>query len=246
MSLADTDSPFVPAALALPLRLGRVSSAGTPDKRIIMILYDGAENRPVFYAESTYRNLEDAIENLRKREGCRTAAAIGYVNLSATDVRDRVKSKIIEVGRKVEDWARRTGYNAAIWTDLSASGVEFREGSNGEEILPLLRQDPVLLANTKKYIRNLVYTWPLLDQVFEIGEAPRTPAASQRQLLPPPAPQPREQPREEIPLPPTSPAPSLFQRFFPGLAVALSVWIVYLVAKNFFPWENLRKAWQPA
>lgn len=59
----NADSPFVPAKnLILPIRLGRISSSGT-------VLCPGASDEKVFYAQSKFENLDEAIKNLREREG---------------------------------------------------------------------------------------------------------------------------------------------------------------------------------
>lgn len=165
----SSHSPFRPAGLSLPVLLGRVLGADTDARRITMILHPGARDVPVFYAESQYGNLRQAIENLRKREGCQ-ASAIGYVSSGES------RSNIPDVARKVQQWAQSKGFDAVIWTDLPAKGVTFGQFPTGREILPLLARDPVLLRNTQAYIDNLVQTnIPLHNEILRMSDcAPPT------------------------------------------------------------------------
>lgn len=148
------DSPFAPAEnLKLPVRLGRISGVNTPQRRITAVLDEHASDEVVFYAKSKFRNLNDAIKNLRTREGisAQNKHHIGYVNLR--DQTDRSRSDV--VARKIKNWARTNGFDAVIWTDLPGKGIQFAPNSKGREILPLLENDEILLNNTADYIRNL-------------------------------------------------------------------------------------------
>lgn len=148
------NSPFLPAVgLQLPICLGRISSEGTPRRRITMVLCEQVESKQVYFAESYFRNLEDAIKNLREREGISEhySSLIGYVDL----IDKTNRSRFSLVAERVALWAANNAYDAVIWTDLSAHGITFYPDSTEEEILPYLEQDPVLLANTKKYIQDL-------------------------------------------------------------------------------------------
>lgn len=164
------DSCFVPAQnLHLPVRLGRLSGGETQDRRITNVICPGASDEQVFFAESKFTKLNAAIKNLREREGIPPAgrSAIGYVNLEAGTQRSRLN----EVAKKVHDWAMENGYDAAIWTDLTPYGIEFSQDSNGTEILPLLQNDPVLLKNTKQYVKDLPGPLnPLQKYILEMEE----------------------------------------------------------------------------
>lgn len=150
----NPNSPFLPAqGLKLPVRLGRISGIGTDERRMTCVLFKGASDEPVYFAQSKFSDLNQAIKNLREREGIDSQYyhRIGYVNLS----NGKTRSRLPEVAEKVRNWALAKGFHAAIWTDLPEKGIHFPEGSTGREIEPLLAQDPILLANTKKYIKNL-------------------------------------------------------------------------------------------
>jgi cell wall-associated NlpC family hydrolase len=148
------DSPFVPAEnLKLPVRLGRISAANTEERRITAVIDDHASDEVVFYAKSKFSNLNEAIKNLREREGisAENNTYIGYVNLRMGNSRSRSDT----VAQKVHTWAHSQGFDAVIWTDLPSKGVQFGPQSTGREILPLLDNNETLLKNTAAYIRLL-------------------------------------------------------------------------------------------
>ncbi len=147
------NSPFIPADnLKLPVRLGRLSGANTDKRRITMTLHPQASNEPVFVAQSKFNNLNDAIRNLREREGIpeHKYENIGYVNLATNTSRSRVPG----LADKIKQWAEAKGFSSVVWTDLPPN-IDFAAKSGGREIEALLARDPVLQLNTQKYIENL-------------------------------------------------------------------------------------------
>lgn len=179
------DSPFLPAEnLKLPLRLARISSMGTQERRITMTLFPGASHESVFFTESKFANLNDAIKNLREREGIPASnyESIGYVNL----INGASRSRMEDVANRIREWAMQNGFEGVIWTDLPPKGIEFAQGSTGREILPFLENDSVLLRNTKNYILDLPkLPNPLQQRVLNMPEvevsANSMPIASQNQ-----------------------------------------------------------------
>lgn len=156
-------------SLKLPVRLGRVSSEGTSRRRITTVLSEQASTEPVFVAKSAFRNLNDAIKNLREREGISSGnyRYIGFVNLHSGTERTRIP----EVARRVKKWAEENSFDAVIWTDLPTKGIDFASGSTGREIIPKLKQDPTLLKNTQDYIRTLPEaTNPLQRYILQMSD----------------------------------------------------------------------------
>lgn len=185
------DSPFVPVdGLKLPVRLGRISGAGTPQRRITMVLCQGASDETVYFADSKFDNLNQAIQNLKEREGLASPQAIGYVNVSNGSSRSRMQG----VAERVSAWAKANGYDAVIWTDLEPKGIQFEPGSTGREIIPLLEQDPLLRQNTQKYIRDLPIINALQNKILNLdasampSEAPAVPASTSTSNVPQEAP----------------------------------------------------------
>lgn len=146
-------SRFRPAKdLDLPIRLGRVSSAGTDNRRITMVVHPQASDEPVYFAEHQFTDLNHAIEDLRKREGIGVGHPeyIGYVDV----VNFKERSKSLVLAERIMSWAVDNGFEAVIWTELPAN-IDFAPNSKGREIIPMLQNDPVLLQNTKAYVKNL-------------------------------------------------------------------------------------------
>lgn len=174
------DSPFVLAeGLRLPTRLGRWSNEDTGNERLTLVLAEGASQEQVYVAESKFNNLNEAIRNLREREGIPESGKdnIGYVNLNARTKR----SKITVVGARIEEWARQNRFNAVIWTDLPPKGVQFGANSTGREVMPLLQNNPRLLENTKKYIESLPTKNALQNEILALN-AGLSPAAYESSL----------------------------------------------------------------
>ncbi len=164
--------------LSLPIRMSRLSSAGTENRRITVVVDPQASAEPVAVACSAKHTLPDAIEDLRKREGtirehiCYLAKS--HFNEDSLPFPDRViiekeqyKGKLAgrDTRYKLKDmqahiianWLGKSDYQAIIWTGLppnieTGPGVP---GARGREILPLLQADPVLLTNTQRYIAIL-------------------------------------------------------------------------------------------
>jgi hypothetical protein len=157
-----SDSPFVLAeGLDLPIRLGRISSAGTADRRITVII-GGTDRLTVLYARSRFAEMNLALSNLAAREGCTTTKMMGYVDLR----KNKTKSRLPEVADKIKAWAQANKFDAVIWADLPEKGV-----SEGQE-KQILANDPILLKNTKHYIRSLALPLTLMQQ--EILNMPET------------------------------------------------------------------------
>jgi cell wall-associated NlpC family hydrolase len=167
----DRGSPFMVAeGLKLPIRLGRISSRGTPHERVTLVLAKGASDEQVYIAESMFNNLNEAIKNLRQREGISEEHKddIGYVNLRSGTSRSRLDS----VQRRIEDWAREHHFDAIVWTDLPTKGINFDANSNGREVLPLLATSLSLLENTQKYIHSLPVQNRLQKEILQMQPAP--------------------------------------------------------------------------
>lgn len=159
-SINQQQDPFKYADLKLPVRLGGIYSPNTEQKCIINVLDERASAEPIFYAKSTIENLDTAIGNLRKYQGieAKDKEYIGYVNLKVKDPANqqnfKSRSRIPNIAEKVAEWARKNNFDAVIWTDLPPENI-FGENSRGREIMGLLKNDPVLLRNTAKFLQTL-------------------------------------------------------------------------------------------
>jgi hypothetical protein len=101
----------------LPIEFSRISD----NKRLTLVI-DEINGVPVTtrFIRSACATLEDAIENLRVREGAPSAKGIGYVNMadesfSATALK-RHKATAYEIAK----WGRTRSADAVVWTAVGA------------------------------------------------------------------------------------------------------------------------------
>ncbi len=110
----QTGGPF------LSLEFSRVSK----DCRLTLVI-DGEDGReaPTRFVRSKRRNLQDAIADLRDREGT-IWNRIGYVdNKTAANSADTF-AQSEPTFRTIEEWAKGNDFDAAIWTALPPSFQE--------------------------------------------------------------------------------------------------------------------------
>lgn len=69
------------------------------------------------YAESTYLDLDAAIENLRHREGT-IARNIGICSRRATETRSQNHPQVVPI---ITEWLTILRFDAVIWTDLESN-----------------------------------------------------------------------------------------------------------------------------
>lgn len=105
------DGPF------LPVEFARISSDG----RLTLVLFPGAENVRVLWSHMDTGDIEEAIENLRSREGT-LQECIGFVE--TTGQKKRRCNVIPAASSGIEEWARGKGFDAVVWTDLPANFEE--------------------------------------------------------------------------------------------------------------------------
>lgn len=95
----------------LPLEFSRISSDG----RLTLVI-DPTYGEPVItlYTTSALPHLDEAIENLREREGT-PSKNIGVINLVNGETHTRQNADLVE---HIRAWGRANGFDAVIWTDL--------------------------------------------------------------------------------------------------------------------------------
>jgi hypothetical protein len=142
-----TDGP------TLAVEFARISSKDDSDNtRLTLVLYPDSDKVKVLWAMSGYENLDDAIENLRLREGMPSSRNIGYLDLVNNQKNGRFP-KIIE---DVENWAKSKNLDAIIWTDLPSNFKDVTglnlEPSNVIEFLESLT--PQGKAKSEEYVKK--------------------------------------------------------------------------------------------
>ncbi len=110
--------PLKPAGPTLPLEFSRISR----DRRLTLVI-DEARGTPctTYVAPSIHTDLDEAIDNLRLREGMPESSGVGFV-----DIYDHTRSEVAwqrhpRALLAIESWAMRYGYRAVIWTALASN-----------------------------------------------------------------------------------------------------------------------------
>jgi len=149
----------------LSVEFSRISSDG----RLTLVI--DAENgapAPTRFVQSPRVDLDDAISDLKLREGTSTRH-IGYLNLR----HGKQACRIQEVAAAVRDWANANGFDAVVWTDLGPNYQEERGiPFSVEAAEAYLRGLPKTLANrARKYIQNAPaeVNTPLRQRLRESG-----------------------------------------------------------------------------
>ena len=95
----------------LPIEFARISV----DKRLTLVILPGSDVVRTLYAISTFQNLDEAIEDLRTREGTSTQR-IGFYNFETSVYRTRDANRGIIPN--IQEWNKSACVDAVIWTDL--------------------------------------------------------------------------------------------------------------------------------
>lgn len=103
----------------LPIEFSRISNDG---RLTLVIDTENGKNVSSRYVMSSFTNLDDAIENLRKREKT-TKKNIGYATLNAETHRSQ-HSGVVSI---IREWLRQTNFDAVVWTDLANNFADKRK-----------------------------------------------------------------------------------------------------------------------
>lgn len=109
---------FEPTGPSLPLEFSRVSR----DRRLTLVI-DEARGTPctTYAAPSIFSDLDEAIDNLRRREDMPGPAGVGFVDAHDRRRGDTARQRHPHAVVAIEDWAMRAGYRAVIWTALASN-----------------------------------------------------------------------------------------------------------------------------
>ena len=119
-------SPFKPDGPSLPVEFSRVSR----DRRLTLVI-DEERGTPctTYVASSAHLDLDQAIDNLRRRENMPGSEGVGFVDTiehTRSDIAWECHPRAVLA---IEHWALRYGYRAAIWTTLASN---FHEPDKGD------------------------------------------------------------------------------------------------------------------
>lgn len=147
---------FAPNGPLLPIEFCRVSRDG----RLTLVIDEtyGAVCT-TYSAPSAFRTLDEAIDNLRLREGTH-ASAIGAVEAASGGTRGATQGHPQAVAA-IAAWAASNGYDAAIWMALRSNFDEFDKGGEPFSVMAAVRYLKALEARdgeaftcALKYIRQ--------------------------------------------------------------------------------------------
>lgn len=106
--------------VTLPIEFARVSK----DERLTLVITEEhGTHIETYWALSYFSNMDDAIENLRKREGT-NKNGIGFISLDTGESHSQFSHGII---KKITEWAKSKEIDGVIWTDL---GSNFEQKTN--------------------------------------------------------------------------------------------------------------------
>jgi hypothetical protein len=134
----DNKGPWQYDGPQLPIEFSRISETRGGSLTLVIDEEHGSPCR-VAYAVSKRGNLDDAIADLRCREGT-VLARIGYY--LSDNSREQSRSKAVSA--TIATWARTKGLSAVVWTDLKSN---FHRKSR--------HQKPFSLLNAIEHLQSL-------------------------------------------------------------------------------------------
>jgi hypothetical protein len=137
-----SDGPF------LPIEFARISNGG----RLTLVIFPGSEKVQTLWDMMDCTTLDEAIENLRRREGT-TENNIGVIRLKPEKITSAQPKPITN---EIIKWAEDNNLDAVIWTDLPANFTNERgkpfDSDNVIEYLYTLPSDKK--GHAEEYIRK--------------------------------------------------------------------------------------------
>jgi hypothetical protein len=108
---------FEPTGPSLPIEFCRISK----NLRLTLIIDETFGTLCQTYAATCACNtLDDAVENLARREGMSGTADVGYADLTSQERGRAATRRHPHAVESIADWALHAGYDAAIWTALDS------------------------------------------------------------------------------------------------------------------------------
>ncbi len=135
----------------LPIEFARISNDG----RITLVLHPRVKTSQALWIWANFSNLDEAIENLCKREET-NEGRIGYVSITDKQNRRLVAPSII---KEISAWARKKDIQAVVWTNLPSNFTEklekpFNLENTIEYLLELKENSPEKYKKAVEYIKK--------------------------------------------------------------------------------------------
>jgi len=122
------EDTFEPTGPVLPVEFSRISGSDESKPRLTLVIDETNGSRcKTYVAESSFRDLEKAKENLKLREGMHYVNGVGYIVRQSNEVGFRAKERHPNAVEAVRAWLESTDYDAAIWTALASNFSDKRD-----------------------------------------------------------------------------------------------------------------------
>ena len=141
---------------SLPIEFCRVSK----NHRLTLIIDETFGTLCQTYAAtSACSELDEAIENLRLRDGMSSGADVGFVEIGSQKRSPVAAQRHPHAVETIADWTLNAGYDAAIWTALDSHFErQIKEPFSVNAAMRFLenleQQDPAAFARALDYIRR--------------------------------------------------------------------------------------------
>ena len=149
-------TPFELSGPSLPIEFCRVSK----DQRLTLIIDETFGTLCGTYAAtSACATLDDAVENLRLREGMSSGTDVGFVDTATQQRGSMATKRHPHAVETIADWALNAGYDAVIWTALDShfennAKEPFSVNAAMRFLESLEQQDGEAFARALEYIRR--------------------------------------------------------------------------------------------
>ena len=134
--------------IRLPINFSRISDNGKGKLSLVIDNINGISN-PIYYAITKTTNLNNAIENLKIREGT-IQKYIGYINLKNETSRYSERLTLTDI-QKIKKFALKNKIDAIVWTDLYPNFKNFST-SNALKYIESKKKDERLYEKIIEYI----------------------------------------------------------------------------------------------
>jgi len=149
-------TPFQPTGPNLPVEFCGVSK----DHRLTLLIDEAFGTLCQTYAAtSAATQLDEALENLRQREGMSTTNDIGVADITTGHRSPAAIARHPHAVETIADWTAHAGYDAAIWTALEShfetrTPEPFSVTAALRFLEQLADQDPQAFTRALTYIRR--------------------------------------------------------------------------------------------
>jgi hypothetical protein len=144
----DLQTSWKKTNIRLPINFSRISDNGKGKLSLVIDNINGISN-PIYYAITKTTNLNNAIENLKIREGT-IQKYIGYINLKNETSRYSERLTLTDI-QKIKKFALKNKIDAIVWTDLYPNFKNFST-SNALKYIESKKKDERLYEKIIEYI----------------------------------------------------------------------------------------------